>query len=111
MCAQVGQSDDVKPGHRRVELPAWSPGLGRCHEVRGRRRADHGGPVRREQVRLQAAEMFEHGEDARQVASSLRVSAKSATSGGAPGKADGEAALASKGSLGRGAVMAGADTV
>ena len=34
------------------------------------------GRSRREQVRLQAAEMFEHGEDARQVASALRVSTK-----------------------------------
>jgi hypothetical protein len=35
------------------------------------------GPSRREQVRLQATEMFEHDTDARQVAESLRVSTKS----------------------------------
>jgi hypothetical protein len=35
------------------------------------------GRSRRERVRLQAAEMFEHGEDARAIASSLRVSTKS----------------------------------
>jgi transposase len=55
---------------------------------------------RREQVRLQAAEMFEHGEDARQVASALRVSTKSVCQWRRAWQAGGEAALASKGAGG-----------
>jgi transposase len=55
---------------------------------------------RRERVRLQAAEMFEHGEDARQVASSLRVSTKSVYQWRRAWQSGGEAALASKGAGG-----------
>jgi putative transposase len=51
-------------------------------------------------VRLQAAEMFEHGQDARQVASSLRVSAKSVYQWRRAWRAGGQAALASKGAGG-----------
>jgi putative transposase len=58
------------------------------------------GRFRREQVRLQAAEMFEHGEDARQVAASLRVSAKSVYQWRRAWQSGGEAALASKGAGG-----------
>jgi putative transposase len=58
------------------------------------------GRSRREQVRLQAAEMFEHGTDARQVASSLRVSAKSVYQWRRAWQSGGEAALASKGAGG-----------
>jgi putative transposase len=58
------------------------------------------GRSRREQVRLQAAEMFEHGQDARQVASSLRVSAKSVYQWRRAWRAGGQAALASKGAGG-----------
>jgi transposase len=58
------------------------------------------GRSRREQVRLQAAEMFEHGADARQIASSLRVSAKSVYQWRRAWQAGGEAALASKGADG-----------
>src|ERR1700690_3271240 len=58
------------------------------------------GRSRREQVRLQAAEMFKHGEDARQVASSLRVSTKSVYQWRRAWQSGGEAALASKGAGG-----------
>jgi transposase len=58
------------------------------------------GRSRREQVRLQAAEMFEHGTDARQVARSLRVSTKSVYQWRRAWHAGGEAALASKGAGG-----------
>jgi transposase len=58
------------------------------------------GRSRREQVRLQAAEMFAHGVDARQVASSLRVSTKSVYQWRRVWQAGGEAALASKGAGG-----------
>ena len=55
---------------------------------------------RREQVRLQAAEMFEHDTDARQIAESLRVSTKSVYQWRRAWRAGGEAALASKGAGG-----------
>src|SRR5271155_4146545 len=55
---------------------------------------------RREQVRLQAAEMFEQDADARLVASSLRVSTKSVYQWRRAWRAGGEAALASKGAGG-----------
>jgi putative transposase len=55
------------------------------------------GPSRREQVRLQATEMFEHDTDARQVAESLRVSTKSVYQWRRAWRADGQEALASKG--------------
>jgi transposase len=58
------------------------------------------GRSRREQVRLQAAGMFEHVEDAGQVASSLRVSTKSVYQWRRAWQAGGEAALASKGAGG-----------
>jgi transposase len=58
------------------------------------------GRSRREQVRLQAAEMFEHGTDAGQVASSLRVSTKSVYQWRRAWQSGGEAALASKGAGG-----------
>jgi transposase len=58
------------------------------------------GRSRREQVRLQAAEMFEHDVDARQVAKSLRVSTKSVYEWRRAWRASGEAALASKGAGG-----------
>jgi putative transposase len=58
------------------------------------------GRSRREQVRLQAAEMFEHDVDARQVASSLRVSTKSVYQWRRAWQSGGEAALASKGAGG-----------
>jgi transposase len=58
------------------------------------------GRSRREQVRLQAAEMFEHDVDARQVASSLRVSTKSVYQWRRAWRSGGEAALASKGAGG-----------
>ena len=48
-------------------------------------------------MRLQAAEMFEHDVDARQVASSLRVSTKSVYQWRRAWQSGGEAALASKG--------------
>jgi transposase len=69
------------------------------------RYADGGGLTakersRREQVRLQAAEMLEHGEDARQVASALRVSTKSVYQWRRAWQSGGEAALASKGAGG-----------
>jgi hypothetical protein len=56
-------------------------GLGRSHEV-----PDGGGLTararsRREQVRLQAAQMFAQDTDARQIARSLRVSTKSVDAG------------------------------
>ena len=51
----------------------------------------------REQVRLEAAEMFEQDADARQVARSLRVSTKSVYQWRRAWRAGGEAALASKG--------------
>jgi transposase len=54
----------------------------------------------RERVRLQAAEMFEHGEEARQVASSLRVSTKSVYQWRRAWQSGGKAALASKGAGG-----------
>jgi transposase len=52
---------------------------------------------RREQVRLQAAEMFEQDADARQVASALRVSTKSVYQWRRAWQAGGESALASRG--------------
>jgi len=55
------------------------------------------GRSRREQVRLQAAEMFAHDVDAAQVARSLRVSTKSVYQWRRAWRAGGEAALASKG--------------
>jgi transposase len=58
------------------------------------------GRSRREQVRLQAAEMFEHDVDARQIASSLRVSTKSVYQWRRAWQSGGEAALASKGAGG-----------
>jgi transposase len=58
------------------------------------------GRSRREQVRLQAAEMFADDVDARQVASSLRVSTKSVYQWRRAWQAGGEAALASKGAGG-----------
>ena len=58
------------------------------------------GRSRREQVRLQAAGMFEHGEDAGQIASSLRVSTKSVYQWRRAWQAGGEGALASKGAGG-----------
>ena len=66
------------------------------------RYADSGGLTmegrsRREQVRLQAAEMFEHEADARQIASSLRVSTKSVYQWRRTWQSGGGAALASKG--------------
>jgi transposase len=58
------------------------------------------GRSRREQVRLQAAGMLEHDVDARQIASSLRVSAKSVYQWRRAWQGGGEAALASKGAGG-----------
>ena len=55
------------------------------------------GRSRREQVRLQAAEMFEQDADARRIASSLRVSTKSVYQWRRAWRAGGEAALVSKG--------------
>jgi transposase len=55
------------------------------------------GRSRREQVRLQAAKMFAHDADARQVARTLRVSTKSVYQWRRAWRADGDAALASKG--------------
>ena len=55
------------------------------------------GRARREKVRLQAAQMFEQGMDAGQVAKCLRVSTKSAYQWRRRWRAGGEAALASKG--------------
>ncbi len=55
------------------------------------------GRSRREQVRLQAAEMFAHDADARQVARTLRVSTKSVYQWRRAWRAGGDAALASKG--------------
>jgi transposase len=58
------------------------------------------GRSRREQVRLQAAEMFEHDAGARQIAESLRVSTKSVYQWRHAWRAGGEAALASRGAGG-----------
>ena len=58
------------------------------------------GRSRRQQVRLQAAGMFEHGEDAGQIASSLRVSTKSVYQWRRAWQAGGEGALASRGAFG-----------
>ena len=55
------------------------------------------GRARREKVRLQAAQMFEQGIKAAQVARLLRVSAKSAYQWRRRWRSGGEAALASKG--------------
>jgi transposase len=55
------------------------------------------GRARREKVRLQAAQMFEQGMDAEQVAQCLRVSTKSAYLWRRRWRAGGGAALASKG--------------
>jgi transposase len=52
---------------------------------------------RREHVRLEAAEMFAQDEDAREIARSLRVNAKSVYQWQRAWRARGEAALASKG--------------
>ncbi len=53
------------------------------------------GRSRRETVRLQAAEMFEHDADAREIARELRVSTKSVYQWRRAWRAGGEAALAS----------------
>jgi transposase len=58
------------------------------------------GRSRREQVRLQAAEMFAHDAAAGQVARSLQVSTKSVYQWRRAWRAGGEAALASKGAGG-----------
>jgi len=58
------------------------------------------GRSRREMVRLQAAEMFAHDADAREIARSLRVSTKSLYQWRRVWRAGGEAALASKGAGG-----------
>jgi transposase len=58
------------------------------------------GRSRREQVRLQAAEMFADDVEARQVASSLRVSTKSVYQWRRAWQSGGEPALASKGAGG-----------
>ena len=55
------------------------------------------GRARREQVRLQAAELFAQGAGPGEVAQALRVSTKSACQWRRAWKAGGEAALASKG--------------
>jgi transposase len=55
------------------------------------------GRSRREQVRLQAAEMFVQDADARQIARSLRVSTKSVYQWRRAWRVGGDAALASKG--------------
>jgi putative transposase len=55
------------------------------------------GRSRREQVRLEAAEMFAQDADAMQIARSLRVSTKSVYQWRRAWRAGGEAALASKG--------------
>jgi len=55
------------------------------------------GRSRREQVRLEAAEMFAQDADARQVARFLRVSTKSVYQWRRAWRAGGDAALASKG--------------
>lgn len=60
------------------------------------------GRSRREQVRLQAAEMFAQDADAGQIARSLRVSTKSVYQWRRAWRAGGEAALASKGPGGNG---------
>jgi transposase len=54
------------------------------------------GRSRREQVRLQAAEMFAQDTDARQIARSLQVSTKSVYQWRHAWRSGGEAALASK---------------
>lgn len=58
------------------------------------------GRSRREKVRLQAAEMFAHDADARQIARELRVSTKSVCQWRRAWRAGGERALASKGAGG-----------
>jgi len=63
---------------------------------------------RREQVRLEAAQMFAQDVDARQIARSLRVSTKSVYQWRRAWRAGGEAALASKGP-GGGACKLGRD--
>jgi transposase len=60
------------------------------------------GRSRRERVRLQAAQMFEQGMDAAQVAGLLRVSTKSAYQWRRAWRSGGDAALASKGPGGSG---------
>ncbi len=55
------------------------------------------GRFRREQIRMQAAEMFAQDTGARQIAGLLRVSTKSVYQWRRAGRAGGEAALASKG--------------
>lgn len=55
------------------------------------------GRARREQVRLEAAEMFVQDADARQIARSLRVSTKSVYQWRRAWRAGGDAALASRG--------------
>ena len=55
------------------------------------------GRSRREQVRLEAAELFAQDVDARQIARSLRVSTKSVYQWRRAWRSGGEAALASKG--------------
>src|SRR5580700_11783679 len=66
------------------------------------------GRSRREQVRLEAAEMFAQDADARQIARSLRVSTKSVYQWRRAWRSGGEAALASKGP-GGGACKLGED--
>jgi putative transposase len=58
------------------------------------------GRSRREQLRLQAAEMFAHDAGARLIARELRVSAKPVCQWRRPWRAGGEKALASKGAGG-----------
>ncbi len=58
------------------------------------------GRSRREMVRLQAAEMFAHDADAREIARELRVSTKSVCQWRRAWRAGGEAALASRGAGG-----------
>ena len=58
------------------------------------------GRVRRERVRLQAAEMFAHDADPAQIARALRVSTKSVYQWRRAWRAGGEAALASRGAGG-----------
>src|SRR6476660_7846360 len=83
-------------------------GLGRCHEIPGWWRPDRRGRSRREQVRLEAAQMFAQDVDARQIARSLRVSTKSVYQWRRAWRSGGEAALASKGP-GGGACKLGKD--
>lgn len=74
------------------------------------RYADGGGLTaqsrsRREDVRLQAARLFEQDIDARQVAKTLRVSTKSVYQWRRAWRAGGDAALASRGPGGSGCML------